>query len=60
MTTPFTCPDCGAPIELYEGVVVSEAFAPGFHYTDRELPRRERLATMAACTGCEFAIEVKA
>lgn len=61
MTTPFTCPDCGSPIELVtaaEGGMVSEPYFPKYPIRGAELPRRERPADFGACTGCEFHVEV--
>ena len=57
MTTDFACPDCGAPLYIDPAVIVSEEYAPGYNPT-RGVPRRERPTAVAACTACEFIIEI--
>jgi hypothetical protein len=66
MTTPYTCPDCGAPLDLEERCVVSEPYFPNprddrhLHiHRNKSLPRRERVRAVALCTGCEFVMEVE-
>jgi len=59
MTTPFTCPDCGSPIQLdtdaeTETTIVRQPVG-AMPYV--ETVRRH--ANVAFCTGCEWAIEVK-
>ncbi len=62
MTTPLKCPDCGSVLELItreDGGMISEPYFPKYPIRDRELPRKERPADFAACTGCEFHVEIK-
>ena len=52
------CPSCGGVVNVVPAVV-SETYAPGFHCADRDLPRTERDCIVAACSSCEFCLEVK-
>jgi len=57
MTTPITCPDCGSPLELDE-----QAEKEVTVFRQAPLPYLEQVrvtVTVAFCTGCEFALEVK-
>lgn len=59
MTTPYVCPDCGAPLDLDEH---AETEVPIWHSNVGGMPYIEtvrRPAVVAFCTGCEFAIEVR-
>jgi hypothetical protein len=52
------CPTCGGELETILGGIISEVFIPTYHVPGRDLPRRERLTTFYACTGCEWCAEV--
>ncbi len=60
MTTPFTCPECGDKLELHDD---AETEVTTYHPNRGGMPYIEktlRPAVIAACVGCEFAIEVRA
>lgn len=58
--TPSVCPDCGARIDLDDQAeTVSPVYRPnpgGMPYVDLVV----RKAVVAACSGCEFCVEVRA
>ena len=61
MTTPFTCPDCGALLYIDPDALVSEPFMRGETRRDAvydDLPRRLRPAPVAFCSGCEWCLEI--
>ncbi len=59
MTTPFSCPKCGARLELYDD---AETETATWHANPSGMPWVEtklRHANIASCPACEFCIEVK-
>lgn len=59
MTTPFKCPDCGAPLELDEQAETETTVFRQYPGTMPYLEQVRRPAVVAFCGGCEFALEVK-
>lgn len=57
LTAP--CPECGSPMQVVTDAIVSEEYHPGYHMAGTPLPRRERPAVVAACTGCECCVEIR-
>jgi hypothetical protein len=59
MTTPFKCPECGSPLDLDDKAETEQTVwhpnVGGMPYIETIL----RPCVIAACTGCEFVIEVK-
>lgn len=53
------CPECGSSLHIVEDGAVVEEFHPGYHVAGTPLPRRERITNFAACTGCEFCVEIR-
>lgn len=52
------CPECGSTLDVEAMATISEEVHPGYHVAGTPLPRRERTAAVAFCTGCEFCIEI--
>ena len=52
------CPLCDSLVEETEATV-SEEYLPPFPRRGQPLPRRERQTRVAACTGCEFLIDLR-
>lgn len=64
MTCPretMPCPDCGGTLDLIDegGAVAEEYIAGGYQIADQPLPVRIVPAIFAACTACEFCLEVR-
>ena len=60
MTTPFCCPDCGAPLDLDERAETEdEIWRRGTPGVPQFVEKILRTCVVAFCTGCEFAIEVE-
>ena len=62
MTTPYTCPLCGGPIEIVTDGMIGDVTAAAFTYRGHRFTqplRHTRLAPFAACCACEFCIEVR-
>lgn len=58
MTTPFSCPECGSPLELHDD---AETETMTWRCRPGTMPHMEtslRPAIVAFCVACEFAIEV--
>jgi len=53
------CPRCGAAMEQVEATAFDEYVEGGFHIVGRPLPRRPRETVVAACTGCEFVVDLR-
>lgn len=53
------CPECGSPLDIVERGEKGEHYAPAFHTRGQPIPIRVRPATFAACTGCEFCMEIR-
>ena len=58
MTLSMECPLCGGILETTD-MRVSETYHPGYHVAGTELPRRERETVVAACTECEFIVDLR-
>jgi uncharacterized protein with PIN domain len=54
------CPECGGQLDIIKDGSILEQYHPGIHNVTRQpnLPYRERFVPFAACTGCEFCIEI--
>lgn len=53
------CPlGCGGLVSEEPATAV-DTYAPGYYVAGRALPTRERLTTVAACSGCEFLIDLR-
>lgn len=60
MESPYPCPECGGKLTIDPACVISTPYFPIYPIRGQELPRFERTAPAALCTGCEFAIEIVA
>jgi len=52
------CPECGSSLSIDPKCVIDEPYFPRPMYRHQALPRRNRVAPVAFCTGCEFTIEI--
>jgi hypothetical protein len=59
-TVPNTCPSCGAAVDITEAEAETEVtIAPGYFVVGRSsLDTARRPCIVAACTGCEWLVEV--
>lgn len=53
----FICPSCGGTVTAIRATVV-ESYHPGYHVFGTALPTRKRDCVAAACSGCEFCVEL--
>lgn len=51
------CPLCGAHVSAVPATTVDEVH-PGYHVAGQPLKTKERETTVAACSGCEFVIDL--
>lgn len=56
MLTPYTCPECSSPLEIHTDAEVEDQMWRAATY---RIETFIRPATVAFCTGCEFAIELR-
>lgn len=56
--TGIPCPQCGGVLELVLDGEVAVPVHPGYHVQGSPLPYRMEQRPFAACSACEFCIEV--
>lgn len=59
MTTPYTCPDCGAPIEIDDKAEILTQIYRANKGGTPYIEKSTQQTVVAFCTGCEFAMELK-
>ena len=53
------CPECKTGhLEIVPDGLVGRVYHPGYHVAGTELPRRFEAKPFAACTACEFCLEL--
>jgi hypothetical protein len=55
---PVVCPLCQSALQEVEATTF-DTIIPGYHIRGRALPTKKRETTIIACTGCEFAVDMK-
>lgn len=58
MTTSMACPDCGSALMLSEATTFRDFVPPNPIRGKTELVRKPVETIVAACTGCEFVLEL--
>jgi len=59
VTEEYRCPECGSPLTIDPDAIVVDRVPGSFHVPGRPYKDVSRLAPVAFCTGCEWAIEIR-